>query len=131
MKKRNYPKDNSRGISRAIVNEPVVDSYMIPKESGNHIGIKETVLELCEKYHVEKLYLFGSVAEGKVNETSDMDLLVKFKEVELKDYFDNYIHLKHQLETLFQRKVDLMELQTLKNPILIRSIERNKKLIYG
>ncbi|UCS95831.1 nucleotidyltransferase domain-containing protein [Echinicola marina] len=104
---------------------------MIPKNPSKHSGIKETVRELCEQHHVDKLYLFGSMAEGKVNENSDMDLLVKFKELELKDYFDNYIHLQHQLEVLFQRKVDLMEFQTLKNPILIRSIDKNKKLIYG
>ncbi len=114
-----------------MVNEPVVERYMMPKGTGSHIGIKEAVRELCEKYHVDKLYLFGSMSEGKVNETSDMDLLVKFKQVDLKDYFDNYIHLKHQLEALFQRKVDLMEQQTLKNPILIRSIDKSKELIYG
>jgi predicted nucleotidyltransferase len=39
--------------------------------------------------------------------------------------------LKEKLEQLFGRKVDLVEEQTLKNPILIQSINSNKSLIYG
>ena len=60
-----------------------------------------------------------------------MDFLVEFDDVDLYNYFDNYMDLKESLEELFDIKVDLVEIQTLKNPILIRSIDRNKKLIYG
>jgi predicted nucleotidyltransferase len=38
---------------------------------------------------------------------------------------------KTSLELLFGRKIDLVEEQTLKNPILIRSINESKELIYG
>jgi len=41
------------------------------------------------------------------------------------------MELKENLESLFGRKVDLLEEQTLKNPILIRSINESKELIYG
>jgi len=47
------------------------------------------------------------------------------------EYFDNYMDLKENLENLFSRKVDLVEIQTLKNPILKRSINRDKVIIYG
>ncbi len=43
----------------------------------------------------------------------------------------NYITLKEKFEELFGRDVDLVEEQTLKNPILINSINKNKELIYG
>ena len=86
---------------------------------------------LCEKHKVKKLYAFGSIISGTVNADSDLDFLVEFNEIDLFNYFDNYMDLKESLEELFNIRVDILEIQTLKNPILIRSIDRNKKLIYG
>ena len=87
--------------------------------------------KLCINYNVEKMYLFGSVLNSKFNENSDIDLLVKFKEIELAEYFNNYINFKEKLVALFGREVDLLEEQTLRNPILIKSINNSKELIYG
>lgn len=92
---------------------------------------KTAIRELCEKFHVERLYLFGSAAKGTLKEESDVDFLVKFKPFDLYFYFDNYMDFQNQLQELFQRKVDLVEEQSLRNPILIESINKNKKLIYG
>src|SRR5690554_2638166 len=91
---------------------------------------KEKLRELCEKFHVERLYLVGSVANGTLTEKSDVDFLVKFKPFDLYYYFDNYMDFQNKLQELFQRKVDLVEEQPLRNPILIKSLDRNKKLIY-
>ena len=77
------------------------------------------------------MYVFGSSLNSSFNEKSDVDLLVKFKQIELSKYFDNYINFKEKLESLFGREVDLIEEQTLKNPILIKSIDNSKELIYG
>lgn len=95
---------------------------------NNHI---ESISQLCNAYHVDKMYAFGSIVRNDFNEHSDVDLLVKFKSIDLADYFDNYITLKEQLENLLGRDVDLLEEQTLKNPVLIKSVNQNKKLIYG
>ena len=92
---------------------------------------KNKVKELCKKHKVEKLYLFGSATNESFNQKSDIDLLVSFKNIELAHYFMNYITLKEKFEELFGRDVDLVEEQTLKNPILINSINKNKELIYG
>ena len=86
---------------------------------------------LCSTYHVEKMYLFGSALNSKFTDESDIDFLVKFKSIELSQYFENYINLKENLKKLFGREVDLLEEQTLKNPILIQSINKSKELIYG
>jgi len=91
----------------------------------------DEVKQLCEKHYVERLYLFGSANTNSFNESSDIDLLVSFENIELKQYFNNYLNLKNQLEKLFEKKIDLIESQTLKNPVLIRSINKNKQLIYG
>ncbi|MCE2963056.1 MAG: nucleotidyltransferase family protein [Chitinophagales bacterium] len=87
--------------------------------------------KLCINYNVEKMYLFGSVLNSKFNDKSDIDLLVKFREIDLAEYFDNYINFKEKLAELFGRKVDLIEEQTLRNPILIKSINNSKELVYG
>jgi predicted nucleotidyltransferase len=87
--------------------------------------------KLCINYNVEKMYLFGSVLNSKFNDNSDIDLLVKFREIDLAEYFDNYINFKEKLAELFGREVDLVEEQTLRNPILIKSINNSKELVYG
>jgi len=89
------------------------------------------VSKLLEQHKVDSMYLFGSVLTDNFTPTSDIDFLVNFGQVELKDYFDNYIGLKTGLEQFFNRSVDLVEEKTVRNPVLRRSIDRNKKLIYG
>jgi len=89
------------------------------------------ITELCKKHNVRNMYLFGSVLTGKSSSDSDIDFMVNFGQVNLLQYFDNYMALKDGLEHLLQRPVDLLEEKTIRNPILRRSIDRNKKLIYG
>ena len=91
----------------------------------------EDLKRLCKIYNVEKMYLFGSALNSNFNKESDVDLLVKFKVIELSKYFDNYMDFKEKLENLFGHEVDLVEEQTLRNPILINSINKSKELIYG
>ena len=91
---------------------------------------KDKLFELCNKHKVKELYLFGSILTEKFNETSDIDLLIQFHQIELLDYFDNYMELKEELEQLFHRPVDLVENQAIRNPIFRRVIEREKQLIY-
>lgn len=85
---------------------------------------------ICKLHHVDKLFTFGSINTDNFNARSDIDLLIKFASINLYDYFDNYIGLKNKLENKFNRKIDLLEEQTLKNPYLIESINENKKLIW-
>lgn len=91
----------------------------------------DSIIQLCQKHRVDNLFLFGSILTDKFNPDSDVDFLVVFEEVDLYDYFDNYMNLKESLEQLLQRPVDLVEEKTIKNPFLRKSIDKNKKLIYG
>lgn len=91
----------------------------------------DKIRDLCIKYKVASLFVFGSVLTDKFKNESDVDLLVDFKDVDLYDYADNYFNLKSSLENLFNRKVDLLELKALKNPYLKSSIDSSKQLIYG
>jgi uncharacterized protein len=91
---------------------------------------RESITALCLQHNVDRLYSFGSIDTDRFTNESDIDLLVSFGNVRLMNYFDNYIGMKESLERLFRRPVDLVESQTIKNPVLRRSIERNKTLIY-
>ena len=81
---------------------------------------------LCVDHHVYKMYLFGSALNSSFTAQSDIDFLVRFKQIDLSKYFQNYMELKANLESLFGRKVDLLEEQTRKNPIQIKSFNESK-----
>ena len=88
--------------------------------------------ELCMKYHVATMYLFGSAATGSFNDGSDIDFLISFRnDISLEEYADNYFDLLFELEDIFGRKIDLVTEKTLSNPYFIRSVEQTKKLIYA
>lgn len=89
------------------------------------------IKNLCHNYHVAELFVFGSVTKSNFTPQSDIDFLVKFSGVNPPDYFDNFMDFKYSLEKLLSRNVDLLEIQTLKNPILKKSIDRDKILLYG
>jgi predicted nucleotidyltransferase len=77
------------------------------------------------------MYLFGSAVTDNFDDESDVDFLVKFKPIDLSKYFENYINFKESLKNLLKRDVDLLEEQSIKNPILKKSIDKSKALIYG
>ena len=87
--------------------------------------------KFCANYHVAELYVFGSIVKGNFSDNSDIDFLVRFSGVNPLDYFDNYMDFKADLEKLYCRNIDLVEMQTIKNPILKKSIDRDKKIVYG
>ena len=74
--------------------------------------------------------MFGSILSTKFNESSDVDVLVQFGNIELMEYFDNYMDFKEKLEELFQRPVDLVENQAIRNPIFRKVVDREKLLVY-
>lgn len=89
------------------------------------------IRHLCENHSVERLYLFGSILNDKYNALSDIDFLVKFQDIDLLKYADNYFDLKFSLEELLNRPVDLLEEQSLSNPYFLEVINESKQLIYG
>ena len=77
------------------------------------------------------MYAFGSVCTDKFNNNSDIDFLISFKELSIEEYTDNYFDLHYRLQELFNRKIDLLTVNSLSNPYLIKGIEQTKKLIYA
>ncbi len=92
---------------------------------------KPELQQLCEKYAVKSMYLFGSASKGDFNKESDIDILISFQELAFEQYTENYFQLHEALETLFGRKVDLVTERSLSNPYFIQSIDQTKQLLYA
>ncbi len=83
---------------------------------------------LLDRYSVGKIALFGSYAAGRQTDTSDIDLFVEFDS----PTFDNFMGLSRELETVFQRRVDILTpggLASIRIPEIADSIR--KSLAYG
>ena len=91
----------------------------------------QSIKDLCINHRVDKLYLFGSILGNNFNERSDIDFVVRFKNIELLKYCDNYFDFKFSLEDLLNRPIDLLEEPAIKNPYFLESLNESKKLIYG
>jgi predicted nucleotidyltransferase len=90
------------------------------------------LISLCKEHHVKSIALFGSALKGKYDDKKDIDFLVQFFDnIAILDYADNYFSLLEKLEILFNKKIDLVSQQSLKNPILIEEIERSKINLYA
>lgn len=92
---------------------------------------QEPLHSICKTYSVKSLYVFGSILTPRFNSTSDVDLIVEFDSQDLKSYADNYYALKEALQKLFDRPIDLLENQSIRNSYFRKEIDSNKFLVYG
>jgi len=93
---------------------------------------REQVAELCRRYHVRRLALFGSALRDDFDpEQSDFDFLVEFEPLSPGDYAEAWFGLFEALQHLFGRPVDLVEASTVKNPYFRESVERGQALLYA
>ena len=87
---------------------------------------------LCRKHRVRRLEVFGSAADGTFDsERSDLDLLVEYEQLSPGDHYEAYFGLWKDLVTLFGRRVDLVEPQTMRNPYFIGEVNATRKLVYA
>ena len=88
--------------------------------------------ELCRRYRVRSLFLFGSATRDDFDPgQSDVDLLVEFETMPQGGYADAYFGLLEGLEALFGREIDLVALSALRNPYMRADIERTRTLLYA
>lgn len=90
----------------------------------------EKIRSLCAQYRVAALYLFGSALTDHFRADSDVDFLVRFREMALLEYADNYFDFLDELRKVVKREVDLVIEKDLSNPVLIEEINANKVLVY-
>lgn len=88
--------------------------------------------EICKRFRVRRLDAFGSVVgEAFDPQRSDIDFLVEFEPGIPAERYDRYFGLLEALQRLFGRPVDLVEPQTIRNPYVLRSVERERRNVYA
>jgi uncharacterized protein len=95
------------------------------------IDISESKLaELCRKWKVIELSLFGSILRDDFGPDGDVDILVSFDPAAPWSLWD-LMDMKEELEVLFGRPVDLVEKEALRNPWRKRRILSIYEVVYA
>ena len=82
--------------------------------------IKSKILPILRKYDIRKATLVGSAARGDDNAGSDIDLVVKIdKQISLL----TFSRIKIELQEALHRKVDLIEISSLKPRLKINMLK--------
>jgi predicted nucleotidyltransferase len=92
---------------------------------------QERLRDLCRRYRVASLELFGSRAHGTARVDSDVDLLVTF--VGGRSPGLAFVTMAEELEAIFGRHVDLLVRDTVErdeNPVRRASILRRTVLLF-
>ncbi|MDE5822236.1 MAG: nucleotidyltransferase domain-containing protein [Paramuribaculum sp.] len=93
----------------------------------------DRIIALCKKYKVAKLWVFGSILTPRFNDRSDVDLLVVFDKtkIALLEMADNFFDFIDELETLFDRKVDLTVYSSITNQYFKEEVDEKKQLVWS
>ena len=94
---------------------------------------REELAELCRRYGVARLEVFGSAARGTDFDsgTSDADFLVEFNRDSGLGPFEQYFGLAEALRDTLGRPVDLVESGAVHNPYLRAAIDRSREVVYA
>ncbi len=93
----------------------------------------DKIIELCKKFHVRKLWVFGSILTNRFNDKSDVDLCVDFDwdNIPLMDAADNFFDFQYALEDIFGRRVDITDDSAVRNKYFRQELNETRRLIYG
>ena len=99
------------------------------QKNGIFFNYDDIVL-LCEKYSINELSIFGSSIRGDFTKNSDVDILVSFGKDSKITLFD-IMDLEKEFSQLLKREVDIVEKESLKNPIRKNKILSTREIIYA
>ena len=84
---------------------------------------RSRIADICRRYHVRRMSLFGSAATGRERPESDVDLLVEFVAGEAPTGFE-LVDMQQELSDAFDgRRIDLAFPSVLDNPFRRKAIE--------
>ena len=88
------------------------------------------IAEFCQRWHITEFALFGSVLRDDFRPDSDIDVLVTFSP-DHRLTWDDWTSMQEEIEVLFNRKVDLVSKEYLKNPYRRYEILNTCQVIYA
>lgn len=93
---------------------------------------REKLADICRRYHIRELCIFGSATRDDFGPESDVDLLVEYEPGREPDYWDVLPELFSELESCFRRSVDLVQgREALVNPYRRQAILGSLELLYA
>lgn len=90
----------------------------------------ERLTDLCRRWRVAQLSLFGSVLRPDFRPDSDVDVLLTFSPEAPWTLLD-MTRLQDELALILGRNVDVVEEKSLKNPFRRREILRTRQVLYA
>lgn len=91
---------------------------------------RKKIAEFCKRWSITEFSVFGSALREDFRPDSDIDVLVSIDPKAHIGLFE-IIDMKLELEKMFQRSVDLVEKEGLRNPYRRREILRTAQVVYA
>ena len=95
----------------------------------------QRIIELCKKYRVKRLFVFGSILTDRFNDDSDVDFSVDFDRESINadklDWADLFFDFMDELQNVLKRKVDIVFDDYINNQYFRKELDSTKQLIYG
>ena len=92
--------------------------------------LRTRIADICRRYHVRRMSLFGSMATGAQRPDSDVDLLMEFIPGEAPSGF-SLVDVRDELVAAFGgRPVDLAFPSVMRNPYRRQAIEPQLQALY-
>lgn len=117
----------------------VIQCLLVDLQTTNRNNMKiieiniDKIIEICKRFHVRKLWVFGSILTPRFNDSSDVDLCVDFDwdKIPLLDSANNFFGFQEALESLLDHKIDITDDSTVRNPYFREELNETRQLIYG
>ena len=109
--------------------EPYPKGYNRPMKTVFKIS-KAKIADLCRRHHVRRFSLFGSVLRDDFGPQSDVDVLISFAPGISPTLADLAV-MREELEALFNKNVDLVEEEAIRNPYRRAFIFNGRKILYA
>ncbi len=89
----------------------------------------DDVRQLCERWQIERLSLFGSVLRDDFGTDSDIDVLVNLRDDAAWSLWD-WIEMNEEMQQLFGREVDVFDESGLTNPFRRQRILDTREIVH-
>jgi predicted nucleotidyltransferase len=91
---------------------------------------RQKIADLCRRYGVAELAVFGSAVRDDFRAESDVDVLVSFAP-EAHPSLLELVELREDLKDIFGREVDIVERAGLRNPFRRQAILSTAEVVYA
>jgi uncharacterized protein len=98
-------------------------------DSGRDVDQLEEILrDICQRYHIRRLLVFGSAVLGSRTPSSDLDLIAEFQPGHIPGFA--FARIAEELSSLFECRVDLHTAQSISR-YFRDQVLREAKVLYA